>query len=173
VYYVDPCSAASATPRAANKVEQAPAPRSTPRSSPAHTPATGPAPATSPSRLPSNFSRDYPVEAPAAPPIEPSSPSRRPSVSESIERKQYYDAYFVASDAAVRQVGDGTRSVCFWNLSPQRLSLEIAGKPYVLEARKQLTLDLPRTFTWQIAGRAAEDTVLDDTREAMEIVIRK
>jgi hypothetical protein len=159
-----------ATPATPARSELAPPPRSTPRASSATAPAAN-TPA-SPSRLPSNFLRDYAPEAPAASPIEPSSAPRKPEASE--ERKHYYDAYFVAGDpSAVRQVSEGSRSVCFWNLSPSRLTLQVEGKAYTLDRDKKVTLDLPREFTWQVNGRAAESTAFEDDRTAMEIVIRR
>jgi hypothetical protein len=173
VYYVEPCPTTQVLrPVSAAKPEQAPPPHATPRTSPAHTPA---APSSSPSRLPSNYSRDYAPEIPPAPGIEPSSPPRRPEVFESIEKKHYYDAYFSAGDdvTAVRRARDDNRSVCFWNLTAGRLSIRVEGKPYVLDRGKQLTLDLPRQFRWQVDGRQAESVVFEDDRAALEIVIRQ
>ena len=48
---------------------------------------------------------------------------------------------------------DDRCSIAFWNLTGGALSLRINGRDHVLSAGRSLTLDLPRTFAWQVSGR--------------------
>jgi hypothetical protein len=111
-----------------------------------------------------------------APELIPVPPRSGPEVEESrngVEpaAKQgtaYFDVYPVAGGLV-----DGNRSIEFWNLSDRALTLHVESQPYTLSRGKKLSLHLPRTFAWQIAGRAAEHTQLADTQAGMEIVIRR
>jgi hypothetical protein len=84
---------------------------------------------------------------------------------------KFYDAYYVAGTGA--SDAKETCSVAFWNLADRPLELRVAGRTHTIPSHRQVTLDLPRQFQFQVEQRPPEPTQVAQEQSAMEIVIRR
>lgn len=139
-------------------------------------------------RLPSSYQREYapPTAAPPSPelirvpPREPnvsesrSSPADKAAENRTAKSTSFYDIYPVAADP-VRPAGLSaeTASICFWNLTGRPITLRVRGQSYTMDRGRQLTLQLPRTFLWQVDARDPETSQVAETQRALEVVIRR
>lgn len=117
-----------------------------------------------------------PVVAPASVSAEPPlADSPRASVGESASTSQRPAGSFYSVLLGPRGMerSDGRCSVAFWNLTGRTLSLRIDGRDHVLSAGRSLTLDLPRSFAWQVSGREPEATRIAGESTTAEVLIRR
>jgi len=125
----------------------------------------------------SNTSYATPTPAPPSsrmlngdPPLAtPGSPARLPVVSEG---RSYYDAYAVAVRDPAQQFGERC-TVTFWNLTTKPLTLKVDGRDRTLEPRKNLALDVPRRFSWQVDDRGENKENIAMGEAGLEIVVRR
>jgi hypothetical protein len=85
--------------------------------------------------------------------------------------ERYYDVYSGAT--RMTSASETSASVAFWNLTGQTMTLSVAGQTHVLAAGRSVTLDLPRSFTWQVPGRATETTQISAGHTTAEVLIRR
>jgi len=105
----------------------------------------------------------------AKPSPAPPSGSAAPGVDES-RRSNYFDAYAVEKPSA----GATDRcTVGFWNQSAQEVTVTVDGQPRTLQRGQGVTLDLPRRFVWQIAGRESVQETIAGVQSGVDIVIRR
>ena len=124
-------------------------------------PSAGPVTSELPSPAPS---------APAKPSAAPPAPEISPGFGESTS---FYDSYSVASAKMDTPPGERCR-VDFWNLTDRDLLLRINGGPaQVLPRGKNLSVAVPRQFTWEVQGREIKTTRIDNGESALQIVIRR
>ncbi len=142
-------------------------------------------------RLPSPYARDYALPSPAPPSAQPIQPTPGPKVIESRSTGndapakpepgavRDYEAFYLAPEVvpAVGKAGEDSWPVSFWNLSGRSVSLHVVAqvgkRTYTLERGRQLTLDLPRQFQWQVEKRDPVSMEVPNGRAGMEIVIRR
>jgi len=120
----------------------------------------------------------FPVAAPASVVAEPplADPARRTtsdSSPPSASPRSGGSFYSVLPGPAGMERSDDRCSVAFWNLTGRTLAVRIDGRDHVLGAGRSLTLDLPRTFAWQVSGREAEATRVAAGSPTAEVLIRR
>lgn len=134
------------------QVTPAPPPLAVPQAAP---------PSRSPEPPPAVVPPPVPVPAPApAPPA--------PAVGE----QRFYDGYAASGRGATAGSGDRV-SVGFWNLSGQDMVVVVADQRVTLLRGASTTVQAPRQFTWQVAGRPMLSEAVPIGESAWEIVIRK
>lgn len=97
-----------------------------------------------------------------------SDPVRAPKITESRSRKE--------SSQPEEVLGTDRPSRCqvgFWNLSGRDVSLKINGQNRPLPRDRALTLDLNRSFVWQVDGGEPHSEIVPPERSTHEIVIRQ
>jgi hypothetical protein len=105
-----------------------------------------------------------PQGKPATPP-----PAPPPGVKES---RSFFDAYALAGPAG--QPVNGLRcQVGFWNNTEQDLVVTVDGQARTLVRGKGVTLELPRSFVWQVDGREPRSERVPAEQAGLEIVIRR
>jgi len=119
-----------------------------------------------------------PVAAPSSVTGEPplADPGRRStgeSSSPSTSLRSGGSFYSVLPGPRGMERSDDRCSIAFWNLTGGTLSLRIDGRDHVLSAGRSVTLDLPRTFAWQVSGREPEATRIAAGSATAEVLIRR
>src|SRR5262245_44048132 len=100
---------------------------------------------------------------PAPPSITPEPPMGPTGTTSFRVSDRFYDLYSGATRMAATS---DLCSVAFWNLSGQTMTVRVDGRDVVLAPNRSVTLDLPRNFTWQVAGRAAEVAQINSSHSA-------
>ncbi len=112
-----------------------------------------------------------PVPAPASQdPARPASPPMPPA-SEPRESQSYYDAY--AASQTGTAAATGTCSVGFWNSTARPVTVRVAGQVQFIQPGRGVTLELPRTFTWQLDDRQPQPARALADQAGLDIVIRR
>jgi hypothetical protein len=62
--------------------------------------------------------------------------------------------------------------VGFWNLSGKDVTLVVGGKTHSLARDRAITLELPRTFVWQVDQQPSNTERVADDQATFEVVIR-
>jgi hypothetical protein len=62
--------------------------------------------------------------------------------------------------------------VAFWNLSGRDVQLTVEGKSWTLARNREMTLDLGRSFAWQVGDGVQHVERVPDGEAAFELVIR-
>ncbi len=118
-----------------------------------------------------------PLAAPASTTVEPPLFQQpRPRVSEGSTSLRAGESSYQVLPGPMRMGRDGESERCsvgFWNLTSKPLTLRINNRDWPLTPGKSVTLDLPPTFAWQIAGREAEATRIPSGRGTAEVLIRR
>lgn len=125
-------------------------------------PGSMPAPAGKPTPPPAPPPGDFPLVPPVSDP-------GKPAIRES---RSYYNAYPIAARTPVPS-GAQRFPIGFWNLSDRALRLTVGGQTHLLPRGAKWTAELPRSFRWQIDGRAASQDKVPDNEVGLEIVIRQ
>jgi hypothetical protein len=97
--------------------------------------------------------------------------SREPKAAVS-ESPSYYDSYAVAPRRGQTVTGDRC-SLNLWNLSNQQLSVKVDGQTKIVARGKNVALEVPREFVWQVEGRAAQTERIAAGEWSLMIVIRR
>lgn len=117
-----------------------------------------------------------PVAPPSAAPPTPAATLAPPTPASATSRPAAPGKYYVLYRVAPRgsQAGSGQRGrVSFWNLTGRDVVLRVGGRTQSIARGKRVSLDLERTFEWQVDGRAAEKATIRDGDVGLEVVLRK
>ena len=107
-----------------------------------------------------------PKPAPASETSEPPLDTSKPKVTES----RTHGAKYVAAKAPKNAKDDRCR-VGFWNITGRNVTILIDGQSRSLARNQSLTLELARTFNWQMDGRQQAERI-PDGQGTHEIVLR-
>jgi hypothetical protein len=132
-----------------------------------------PIPGTSPMLADTPRSQATPVPAPpSGEPGRPTpTPPPMPPASETRQSQSYYDAY--AASATGSTTASGTCSVGFWNSTSRSVTVRVAGKVQVISPGRGVTLELPRSFSWQLDDRQPQQASTPSDQAGLDIVIRR
>lgn len=133
-------------------------PAAAPCGSSTFSPASAPMPRANPLAQPSAAPPSRSVESPLQ-------PSRAPTITESRS---------VGGVAPVPdvQVTPGRCKVGFWNITGEEVSLTIDGQTRTLAKNRAVTLELERTFVWQVSGRPPQTERVPDNQNLFEVIVR-
>jgi hypothetical protein len=106
---------------------------------------------------------------PGEPPLAVPNPQPKAAVSES---HSYYDSYAVARQSGAAAIG-GRCTAGFWNLSDRDVKAKINGKTLTLPRGKNVPVEVPREFVWQLEGREPQVERIPAGESALTIVIRR
>jgi len=96
-----------------------------------------------------------------------------PKVTEGgTTRSGYFDAYPLATPPAKPAAPDRV-AVGFWNLSDRDVTVLVAGQNHTIQRGRSLKVEVPREFTWQVAGREPETRRVPAADGGLEIVLRQ
>jgi hypothetical protein len=104
--------------------------------------------------------RSAPPSQTGEPPLE--SGSGKPTVTESRSHGAKY--------ASAKAKDDRCR-VGFWNITGKDVTIVVDGKSRSLARNQAVTMELARTFTWQIDGRQRDERV-PDGQTTLDIILR-
>jgi hypothetical protein len=88
------------------------------------------------------------------------------------ESHSYYDSYVVAQQSGARSNGERC-TVGFWNLTDRDVNARINGQARTLPRGKNVPIEVPREFVWQLEGREAQVERIAAGESALTIVIRR
>ncbi|MCI0683877.1 MAG: hypothetical protein L0Y71_17360 [Gemmataceae bacterium] len=142
----------------------APPPSPRPRIMPLAMPLPAPASTSTTPNLPAPGSTTPRSTAPTAnePPL---SPKRAPTITESR-------SYGGVTRAGATDAPAGRCKVGFWNITGGDVTLTIDGRTRRLPKDRALDVQLPRTFVWQIDGRAAQTETIPEGQNMFEVILR-
>jgi len=69
-------------------------------------------------------------------------------------------------------VAPGRAKVGFWNITGADVTLTIDGQQRKLPKDRALTLELGRTFVWQVEGRGPRLERVPDEQNVFEVILR-
>jgi len=101
-------------------------------------------------------------------------PTPAPPSPHTVEPPLNRKAFMPAADKAMvtpGAVSDRCR-VGFWNQSGRELKLVVAGQLHLVPHDRAVTLDVPRTFVWQIDQQPARTETIAAERTTHDIVLR-
>jgi len=101
-------------------------------------------------------------------------PTPAPPSPQTVEPPLNRKAFMPAADKAMATPGavsDRCR-VGFWNQSGRELKLVVAGHLHLVPHDRAVTLDVPRTFVWQIDQQPARTENIAAERTTYDIVLR-
>ena len=125
-----------------------------------------PMPAHFPATMPKVRSLAEPLPAPASRTAEPPLNSMRaPAITESRSFGGVVPAQAV-------QVAPGRCKVGFWNITGDDVTLTIDGQPRTLAKDQAVTLELDRTFVWQVGGRSVQTERVPAGQNLFEVILR-
>jgi hypothetical protein len=113
-----------------------------------------------------------PQAAPPSTTAEP--PTAAPRVGETTTALKPWTAFheLLPGPTATRASRDGC-SVAFWNLTGRPVTLKVEGREQTLAVGRTLTLNLGRSFVWQVDGGASQTVRLPEGRATAEMLIRR
>lgn len=101
-------------------------------------------------------------------PAPPSATAQKPRVQESSTG--FYQAY---SGEGAKTPNRQSCQVGFWNLTGRDITVEVAGRSYILRRGETLTIQAPRRFVWRYDNGPAHAETVPADRNEFEIVIRR
>ena len=101
-------------------------------------------------------------------------PTPAPPSQQTVEPPLQRKAFMPSAEKAIARPGvvsDRCR-VGFWNQSGRDVTLLVAGQMHLVPHDRAVTLDVPRTFIWQLDHQAARTEKIGEERATYDIVLR-
>ena len=116
-----------------------------------------------------------PSALPELPPLpsRPAPPIMPPADPATTTARRVGEPYFDLYAGQRKGTPSAGVSVAFWNLTAGTVTLRVQGRDWDLPPRRKVTLDLPRSFSWNVVGRQAEQTRLAGNQTEAEILLRR
>jgi len=118
-------------------------------------------PVPTPAPTPKLSPRPQPVPGPTT--KEP--PLRAPSVIESRSQGG-------VMPAEATELAPGRCKIGFWNITGADVTLTVDGQERKLPKDRAVTLELGRTFVWQVSGRGPQTVRVPDGQNVFEVILR-
>ena len=129
-----------------------------------YVPMTMPCPG-APAALPPSWPAPTALPKPKAAPTTKEPPLRAPTITESRSTGGVMPAQAAG-------VAPGRAKVGFWNITGADVTLTIDGQQRKLPKDRALTLELGRTFVWQVEGRGPRLERVPDEQNVFEVILR-